>query len=356
MTPFATVVRRVEEHGLDLVRAHPGPDRLHLELRDDAGRRVVGQWVPDPQQATRVAAQTARTGPVEAFGELVLQHAGADRRLVVLAALVAEGAELVVHRPERRAVVRTVAGEWTKVVRASRTGDLVRRMGAAHAVPGITVPEVTAWDDTAGTIALSTLPGVTLHDLLTTGVPAQVAARLGRAIRRLHDAGADPDGATATSGAPAHDLAAEVDVTRGLLDLARTHGALDALEVAAVERQVATAAARVATVARPTTPALLHRDLHDKQLLVDGEEAGMLDVDTLGDPGLDLGNLLAHLDLRVWQGWATREVASRVEQGVVAGYAPDGRTLAAAQGYRALTAAKLRALYAFRPGDRPPSS
>ena len=45
---------------------------------------------------------------------------------------------------------------------------------------------------------------------------------------------------------------------------------------------------------------------------------GMLDVDTLGvgDPGLDLGNLLAHLDLRVQQGWTTQQTAEAVEEEV----------------------------------------
>ena len=81
----------------------------------------------------------------------------------------------------------------------------------------------------------------------------------------------------------------------------------------------------------------------------------MLDVDTLGlgDPALDLGNLLAHLDLRVEQGWTDRGSARDVEAGVLAGYRPDERTTQAAAGYRALTRARLRALYAFRPADLP---
>ena len=113
------------------------------------------------------------------------------------------------------------------------------------------------------------------------------------------------------------------------------------------------AAATIAALARPAAPSLLHRDLHDKQLLVDGASIGMLDVDTLGlgDPALDLGNLLAHLDLRVRQGWTQRETAAAVEQGVLDGYVPDDRTRAATAGYRALAAARLEALYAFRPGD-----
>jgi hypothetical protein len=40
-----------------------------------------------------------------------------------------------------------------------------------------------------------------------------------------------------------------------------------------------------------------HRDLHEKQILVSGGVAGLLDFDTLclSDPALDIGNLLAHM-------------------------------------------------------------
>lgn len=42
-----------------------------------------------------------------------------------------------------------------------------------------------------------------------------------------------------------------------------------------------------------------HRDLHEKQILIEGARAGLLDFDTLslGDPAMDAGNLMAHLCL-----------------------------------------------------------
>lgn len=347
----------IEGHGLTLVRAHPRPDRLHLDLTDPAGHRVIGQWIADPDTAQSIARATAAVAPGRArllAPHLVLQDGGADRRLRALAPLVAAGAELVVHRPERRAVVRTGHGQdltFTKIVRASRTADLVRRMGQAAAVPGLRAPQVVAADEDAGTIRMSTLPGRTLHDLLAEAVPAGVAHEIGRAVRTLHSAG-DVD------GVPRHDLGAEVDTTRGLLALARTHHALEARTIDALERDAARAVSVIVAAGRVEESSLLHRDLHDKQLLVDGTAVGMLDVDTLGvgDAALDLGNLLAHLDLRVRQGWTSPTVATAVEDDLVAGYGPQTRTLAAAEGYRALTKVRLRALYAFRPGDSPPSS
>lgn len=370
--PFPTLVARVAEHGLTLVRAHPRPDRLHLDLTDEDGHRVIGQWLADGAQQVAEATEAVAPGRVRLLGRhLVLQAKGADRRLPALAALVADGAELVVHRPERRAVVRTGAtlsprgggeraGEspassrppeavpvYTKVVRPRRTADLVRRMEQAAAVPGLDVPHVVAADEGAGTVRMSTLPGRTLHDLLAEGV-TDAAGRVGAVVRTLHSS-------RAVDGLPGHDLAAEVAVTGGLIELARTHHALRPRVLEALGQDVARAATAVALAGPPARRSMLHRDLHDKQLLVDGDGVGMLDVDTLGlgDPALDLGNLLAHLDLRVQQGWATQHTADMVEDGVLAGYRPDARTRAAAAGYRALTRARLRALYAFRPGDLP---
>ena len=355
MTPtrrFATARQEVEAHGMSLVRAHPRRDRLHLDLADADGDRVVGQWIGEAQTAETVAAATdsVASGRVRLLGNhLVVQAGGADRRLRSLAPLVAAGADLVVHRPERRAVVRTGEGEsrtFTKVVRPSRTADLAQRMTRAAAVPGLLAPRVVATDESAGTIEMSTLPGRTLHDLLTDGMPAGTAEAIGAAVRTLHTA---PD----VDGVGGHDLGAEVDVTRALLDLARLHHALEPRTLDALDRDAARAASVVIGAGPVGGRSLLHRDLHDKQLLVDDGRVGMLDVDTivLGDAALDLGNLLAHLDLRVRQGWTLPSTAAEVEDGVLEGYAPDARTRAAASGYRALTRARLRALYAFRPGD-----
>src|SRR5699024_10875995 len=276
----------------------------------------------------------------------LVQRAGADRRLTVLPELVARGGDLVVHRPERRAVVRTTDDgrpRYTKVVRPRRTADLVRRMGTATRVPGLRVPHVVAADEADGTVGLSTLPGRPLHALLAEpGGPGTEAARIvGETVLRLHS-GLE----TAGPAVAGHDLDDEVRATRALIDLARAHRVVPATAAADLDRALVRAAGQVAA-AGPMPRALLHRDLHDKQLLVDVDEVGVLDVDMLaaGDPALDLGNLLAHLDLRVAQGWTSRTVAAEVEEAVLAGYGPGPRLATATDGYRALTTVRLRALY-----------
>lgn len=63
---------------------------------------------------------------------------------------------------------------------------------------------------------------------------------------------------------------------------------------------------------RPATPVVAHRDLHDGQFLVRGEELVLLDFDLLclADPALDAANLAAHLELRALQGLAGADYES----------------------------------------------
>jgi len=56
--------------------------------------------------------------------------------------------------------------------------------------------------------------------------------------------------------------------------------------------------------ARESRPVLCHRDLHDKQILLDGDRGYLIDLDlvALGSPALDVGNILAHIHLRWLKG------------------------------------------------------
>jgi hypothetical protein len=67
---------------------------------------------------------------------------------------------------------------------------------------------------------------------------------------------------------------------------------------------------------------LAHRDLHDEQLLECDGGVALLDFDLLvrADAALDVGNLLAHFELRAMQGHATAEAADRCAAAFRAGY------------------------------------
>jgi aminoglycoside phosphotransferase (APT) family kinase protein len=105
---------------------------------------------------------------------------------------------------------------------------------------------------------------------------------------------------------------------------------------------------------RPTV--LAHRDLHDGQLLLAGDlTVGMLDLDTAcrADPALDLGNLLAHIDLAIAEGRLGADTAVAASAALLRGAAIDSpRDRLAVDAYRAASRARLVAVHAFRPRTR----
>ncbi len=65
----------------------------------------------------------------------------------------------------------------------------------------------------------------------------------------------------------------------------------------------------------------IHRDLHDKQIVLNGEStAGLLDSDMLaaGDPALDVANLAVHFELRELQGELAPGAGERLARGFLA--------------------------------------
>ena len=98
---------------------------------------------------------------------------------------------------------------------------------------------------------------------------------------------------------------------------------------------------------------LLHRDLHDKQVLIaDGaHRPGLLDLDTAawGEPALDVANLLAHLDLRVRQDLLTPWRAGAAREAFVGALAHDRQTRDRVEAYLVAARLRLSAVYALRP-------
>ena len=315
----------------------PGPLRLGRAWPDRAGgllleyaderRRIVGaRWSPGDDRVRLV-------GP------------GDDDRLPGLAAAVGEpGARLVGHRAGRRAVVRRGDGSYAKLVRPGRVARLLDGLDRARelAAGRFAVPEVLAVDAAAGRVTCAALDGRSLTDVLRgQGSPEPAAGAAGAALAALHAAPL-PDGLAA------HDAAAEARVLSGWLDdLARYAPA----RAAALRSRAQQALRRLAALP-PAPPAPVHRDLHDGQVLIarDGG-VGVLDFDTLaaGDPAIDLGNLLAHLDWRARQQIVGFERAAAAAAALLDG-AGAGRTLRErAAVYAESAVLRLACVYAFRP-------
>lgn len=107
-----------------------------------------------------------------------------------------------------------------------------------------------------------------------------------RALNRLQD--------LQLADLPEHGGAAEAALLRVWLDRLAQVFPDRAAALAKALNIVCTALEKIPTQAVPC-----HRDLHEKQILLDGPRAGLLDFDTLclGHPAMDTGNLMAHLFL-----------------------------------------------------------
>lgn len=270
---------------LRLTRAWPrDAGHLLLEYGTRGGERLAGQWLgredgrPDAEALGRVAGRTrAAAGGCGVVTTLpgtgvLLQAGGADRRLPALRQMLRNpAATLLSHRPERRAVVRLAragGADYAKVVPPTATRRLADAADRASRleVAGVRVPRLLAVDAQGGVTLWSGLPGRALFDLLGRDELVDAAGRVGTALRALHGTPAPERLPRHTALDEAHVL--DVWVTR-LVTFARHPAAW-------VSRELASAAARAAEPLRralvdgcASSPATIHRDLHDKQVFVE---------------------------------------------------------------------------------------
>lgn len=363
MRPPQRVADPATGETLDVVRAWPRKrDHVLIEFRTDHGRTVNGEWFGSREELSAAHAHTpgARSLPAtDAPGGMLFHASGSDPRLPGLEPLLRRGAELVVHRPGRRAVLRerTDAGvSYHKVVRRSRLARLVaahRRM--EHVVgDAARLPRLLGVHEDAGVLTVSELPGATLHELgRRQDVKAEPLRRqwgsLGLALAHLHRAGApgDPSAGVGARAPASHEAAAEAATVRRWLSPVTRWGLLPEVTDVELEQWL-----RPLTEGSPTPPVLLHRDLHDKQVIPQADgPPGLLDLDTaaLGEAALDIANILVHLDLRVRQGLLTVDAARQARVAFLEGVAPDSMTLSRVPAYATAATLRLAGVYALRP-------
>jgi aminoglycoside phosphotransferase len=335
-----------------LRRAWPvEPGHLLLEYADERGQVAGAQWFSDPTAAQDSLQQTsdnhatARTLVIPiSSGAVVLYLHGADPRLRALARILADKrATLVSHRPTKRAVLH-VRGAYLKIVRDSRHAAAV---AAAQLAPtlahgGFIVPSLLRSETKrgCGILEFSEIPGHPLR-LNLGSTTSSLLVKIGRALRTLHEA-------RPATPIPHHG---GQDEARNLSQWIDRLGYFDpefASKLRAASQRVLEALG-----AAPDYSATLHKDFHDKQLIVAaGGAVGLVDMDTLasGDPALDLGNFIAHLDLHALQ--APDLDASAAAHAFLEGYAPPAEVRARLPLYTDATRIRLAALYSFRPIPR----
>ncbi len=259
---------------------------------------------------------------------------------------------LLVHRAGRRAVVRTPQG-YVKVLRPGRAPGVAAaaEIGAVAARgAGFAVPEVREYDD--DTVTFSVVPGHPVHELPNDPAWSDIWATWADGWLRFQQGdvtSAPTPGDPAAPGLAAHTCADEADVVRTWSRRARAAGLLAGTPW---DRRARDVAAALLDGGDPAWLVVTHRDLHDKQLLWDGETLGVLDLDTvcLADPVLDLANLAVHADLRRAQGrWpaAGARIVEDAARRVAAASVADVKTRWAIA--ELATVARLACVYAFRP-------
>lgn len=343
---------------LTLLRASPRSEtHLLVEYISGDGQRIAGQWLSEAERCETIACKTlvsafhsstpvpclVWTEPGLPTTSVVLQAQGVDRKMPGLFPLVTSpDAELLVHHPERRAVVRLSSLEgplYAKIVPPERLASLIATGQTARTLAAtmFTTPRLVCLDRAAGISVWSALPGVPLNSLFASESLAESARKTGMALAALHKA--QPVDLPHHSGV---DEAALLHtwVTRTLAFFPGLGTRVADLLPEVQARLNGTA----------TSDVTLHRDFYDKQVFVD-DGIGMLDFDTLarGEAALDLGNMLAHFELRVLQGYCTGDQATIATAELLAGYQPDEATRVRLDSYINASRLRLACVYAFRP-------
>jgi Ser/Thr protein kinase RdoA (MazF antagonist) len=189
------------------------------------------------------------------------------------------------HKPNRRRTVRARGPLTTAIVKqysSDRATVVARRVSALAGGPTEPlVPSVLHFDPELHTVVLSDIPGRPLREALLLG-ELGACRRAGAALGAWHTAwtGAAP------SGLSEHTAAREIDIISLLLEETSP----------VVARAVSDALPVLSGAWRCTT--VVHRDLYEEQIMI-GELVGLIDLDdaALGPPELDMGNLVAHLEL-----------------------------------------------------------
>jgi len=101
----------------------------------------------------------------------------------------------------------------------------------------------------------------------------------------------------------------------------------------------------------PTT-VTVHRDFYDKQVLFDGQRTVLLDYDTLaeGDPAIDHGNFVGHLQWRTHQSPEHAETTGRGWESFRQTFGhPDSGFETRSKWWTAATLLRLACVYSWRP-------
>ena len=227
------------------------------------------------------------------------------------------------YRPRRRAVLRyrLPGGRvvFAKVMTPKRgrhlldTADRIRDSGPAGDLR-LALPVGRLGP---GALLVPLMPGVPLRDLLLAGRPVPPPDRLAGLPGALHRhclPGLPPVPGGGTSDRRRVDPCTALAAARVVARLLPTHGC--------AAGRLAEAVIAWSEASDPPDDLVVHGDLYENQVLVDGDRLGLLDLDDLGpgDPLLDAANFAAHLLLLGTGGGPAGGVILRFRDELLAGF------------------------------------
>ncbi|WGW13475.1 phosphotransferase [Saxibacter everestensis] len=300
--------------------------------------------------------QQITAGRIFADGTHAIDPPGTDPRLNSLSRFAADG-QVIVHRRGKRAVVRRGEGSYVKVVRRNQAEELAdqsRLAAKLTAGTGFQAPRLLRVAD--DWIEHAELPGTSLLQLgmsnASVGQWRAVWEQWANAWPRFVAGGREK--LTTAVWPPLHDALREAE----LLDNAvRKAIAFDVFPVP-TERLNLAAGRIIDALLRGESDqhVIAHRDLHDKQILVQpgpvGEvPIGLLDFDTTArsEAALDLANLAVHLEFRYAQGLLSAERWRIGRRAIDSACAALDVTPSRFVAYSDATRLRMACLYAYRP-------
>ena len=197
---------------------------------------------------------------------------------------------------------------------------------------GISVPAPLGVLPDLGLWLQKKVDGVPATGLLAGADGPALAARIAKALRKLHDAGVPTT--------RRHGIADEMEVLRAQLDCFVREQPGFASRIARVLEGCTRLAA---SVAEPAVPRGIHRDFYGDQVVVEDERLYLVDFDLycMGDPALDAGNFLGHLIEQSLRTFGNADAMSGVRTAFAEEFLRDaGADRRAVEMYTALTVAR----------------
>jgi hypothetical protein len=227
--------------------------------------------------------------------------------------------ERLTYKPERRyvgrwtsqggvALVKFYVGEARAAARTGWTAVSSREM--------LRIPQRCGGSTRHGVLAFEWLTGENLRDVLPRPDALPKVRLAGRALAELH--------AQSSKKVSTRDAAVRIGEVQKLV------AGLGVLCPDVAER-AGKVAERIAAEVRNEAPTTcIHGDLYDKQILIQSDCIGLIDLDgvAIGDPRVDLGLFLGHLDRDALMGRLPASRVAEVEEVLIDSYQEAGGKLA----------------------------